>query len=74
MFYKYNESVLQRLPDFSFKGPNVFYNGFFYHEETDTLVECNKQNPESHQEIYEKFISMLGLEKKDNPFSDEKIK
>lgn len=74
LFYKYDEKVLTRLPDFSFKGPNVFYNGFFYHEETDTLVECNKQNPEQHTDIYNKFITILGLVKKDNPFNEEKIK
>lgn len=74
IFFKYNEMVLERLPDFSFKGPNVLYSGFFYHEETDTLVECNKLNPEPHEEIYNKFISTLSLTKKDNPFEDKNIK
>ena len=53
VFYKYNEVVLQRLPDFSFKGPNVFYNGLY---SFDLILE-----------FYEKFINLAGniLENKD---------
>lgn len=70
IFYKLNETVLTRIPDFSFKGEKILYSGYFYHEESDTLVEANAIDVSPHEVEYNRFKEILGLTLKENPFKE----
>lgn len=56
------ENTLNRLPDFSLTGENIFYTGFYLDKEKNILVECNKINPNEHLESYLKLKEYLSLE------------
>ncbi len=68
IFYDVTEEVAKRLPDFSFKGDNVLYEGFYYDPEFDVIVEANKIDPENHLESYNHFKEILEFKECDNPY------
>ncbi len=61
IFFKTNDEVLKRIPDFSFKGDKVLYDGFYFDEEKNQLVEANKIDVAPHNEQYKRMIEILGL-------------
>lgn len=70
------ESTLERLPDFSFTGDNIFYTGFYLDKGNNNLVECNKIDPKEHLDSYLKLKEYLSLEEINedtNILADEKI-
>lgn len=68
IFYDVTEEVAKRLPDFSFTGDNVFYEGLYYDPEYDVIVEANKIDAKSHTNSYQHFKGILGLEECENPY------
>lgn len=41
LFLQVNDKVLERLPDYSFQGKNIYYEGFYFNQEDSVLVETN---------------------------------
>lgn len=62
IFFRLNDEVTKRIPDFSFKGDKVLYDGFYLDEEKNLLVEANKIDAGIHQEAYERLKEILNLE------------
>ena len=46
IFVDYNEKILERLPDFSFQGKNIYYEGFYLVKNEDKLIETNVIEPD----------------------------
>ncbi len=63
VFLDHNQKVLERLPDFSFQGKNIFYEGFYYDGDTKNLVEVNVIKPdEEFRAAVETLRKDLGVE------------
>lgn len=45
VFLEHNAKIIERLPDFSFQGKNIFYEGFYYDSENKCLIEVNQIEP-----------------------------
>lgn len=57
-----NEELLGKIGDFSFQGKKVFYEGFYYNEELDTITEANAIEPlEEHVNDVKKLKDILQL-------------
>lgn len=56
------DSTLNKLPDFSFTGDNIFYTAFYLDKQNNKLVECNKIDPKLHLNSYLKLKEYLSLE------------
>lgn len=65
IFYDITEEVLRRIPDFSFKGDRVLYEGFYADKEKDLLVEANKIEVDNHIDAYNRLMAILEFEKSD---------
>lgn len=59
IFLEVNDVVLERLPDYSFQGKNIFYEGFYFDKEANELKEVNVLDPT------EEFVSPVCNLKKD---------
>lgn len=63
IFSEMTNDVVNKTPDFSFQGKNVFYDGLYYNAETKRLIEPNVINKdEVHLDAYVHLMSILGLE------------
>lgn len=68
IFYEKTEEVIKRIPDFSFKGDKILYEGFLYDASTDTYIETNKIDTTPHEEYYNRMMEFVGFVKKENPY------
>lgn len=48
LFLNYNEDTLNKLPDFCLQGKNVYYAGFYYDNESNTLICPNYIEPDDN--------------------------
>lgn len=65
IFFENSADVLKRIPDFSFKGDKVLYEGFYVDKEKGYIIEANKIDVEPHIEEYNRLIEILGFTKKE---------
>lgn len=71
IFYNTTESHLKRLPDFSFKGDKVLYDGFYFDYDANQIIEANKIDVSPHNEQYERLKTLLNFKEITTEDSDK---
>ncbi len=67
IFREIDDTISSKIKDFSFQGDKVFYEGFYYIEEENLLIEPNAIVPLEHHDMNVKHLkNILGLKLKDD--------
>lgn len=65
IFFENKDEIKKRIPDFSFKGEKILYEGFYLDNEINRLVEANKIETEPHQEEYKRLKEIIGFKEEE---------